>query len=121
MFEAEAGNALAKAEQRLKEEAKRTVERALQAGAQAYDRTRDLPGLIRAEATAEMLGSEEGVAEILARLERALRSERRKARAAHWTYDLNRHIALRQAYLAEQETLERIRKRRRPFSRRLEQ
>jgi len=42
---------------------------------------------------------------ILARLERALRAERNRARSGHWTYDLNRHIALRQAYLAESERL----------------
>ena len=38
---------------------------------------------------------------ILARLARALRAERNRGRAGHWTYDLNRHIALRQAYVAE--------------------
>lgn len=31
---------------------------------------------------------------IIARLERALRAERQKGRAGHWTYDLNRHQAL---------------------------
>lgn len=30
----------------------------------------------------------------LARLERALRTERRLGRAGHWSYDLGRHIAL---------------------------
>ena len=43
---------------------------------------------------------------IVARLERALRAERQKARSGHWTYDLNRHIALRQAHRAETERLE---------------
>ena len=43
---------------------------------------------------------------ILDRLERALRAERNRARSGHWTYDLNRHIALRQAYLAERQRLE---------------
>jgi hypothetical protein len=28
-----------------------------------------------------------------------------RARSGHWTYDLNRHIALRQAYRAETERL----------------
>ena len=38
---------------------------------------------------------------ILTRLARALRAERNRGRAGHWTYDLNRHIALKQAYAAE--------------------
>ena len=37
------------------------------------------------------------------------RIERNKARAGHWTYDLNRHIALRQAFLAESERLAGVR------------
>jgi hypothetical protein len=37
--------------------------------------------------------------EIVKRLASALRSER--ARAGHWTYDLNRHIGLMQAHAAE--------------------
>ncbi len=45
------------------------------------------------------------MAAIVAGLERALRAERCRARSGHWTYDLNRHIALRQAYLAEAERL----------------
>jgi hypothetical protein len=42
---------------------------------------------------------------ILRRLARALRSERNRGRAGHWTYDLNRHIALAQAYTAERTAL----------------
>ena len=38
---------------------------------------------------------------ILVRLRRALRAERSRGRAGHWSYDLNRHIALKQAYEAE--------------------
>jgi hypothetical protein len=38
---------------------------------------------------------------ILARLMRSLRDERRRGLAGHWSYDLNRHIALAQAYAAE--------------------
>jgi hypothetical protein len=66
-----------------------------------YDRSRDLPGLIRVDPStceAENLGDMEIV---VSRLERALRAERNKARSGHWTYDLNRHIALRQAHRAE--------------------
>ena len=35
-----------------------------------------------------------GPRRIVARLARALRAERNRGRAGHWTYDLNRHIAL---------------------------
>ena len=85
--------------------AARTVERAVRAGAQSYERGRDLPGLIRFDPLSESCETTEAVEAIVARLERALRAERNRARSGHWTYDLNRHIALRQAYLAEAERL----------------
>ena len=75
----------------------------VKAGVKHYDRARHLPGLI---------GIDPGVLSdnvampkkaILARLERALRAERQRAKAGHWAYDLNRHIALRQALIAEGE------------------
>ncbi len=37
----------------------------------------------------------------LTALMRSLRDERRRGLAGHWSYDLNRHIALAQAYAAE--------------------
>jgi hypothetical protein len=43
---------------------------------------------------------------IVARLARALRAERQRGRAGHWSYDLNRHIALAQALDAERRRLE---------------
>jgi len=42
---------------------------------------------------------------IVARLAWALRSERTRGRAGHWTDDLNRHIGLAQAYAAERRQL----------------
>ena len=42
---------------------------------------------------------------IVLRLAAALRSERARGRAGHWTYDLNRHIALIRAYKAERRRL----------------
>ena len=42
---------------------------------------------------------------ILVKLYRALRAERNRGRAGHWTYDLNRHIGLSQAYAAEQRAI----------------
>jgi hypothetical protein len=82
-----------------------TLDRAVRAGASCYDRRRDLPRLIRIDPYPETSDTAESVKAILARLERALRAERCRARSGHWTYDLNRHIALRQAYLAEAERL----------------
>ena len=43
---------------------------------------------------------------ILLRLAHAMREERRRGRMGHWTYDLNRHIALAQAYRAEKTALD---------------
>ena len=42
---------------------------------------------------------------IVRRLAAALRSERARGRAGHWTYDLNRHVALIRAYKAERRRL----------------
>jgi len=77
------------------------LRRALRAGAQDYERSRDLPGLACLDRRDLAEDTIEKAEAILARLARALRAERRRARSGHWTYDLNRHIALRQAHLAE--------------------
>jgi hypothetical protein len=82
-----------------------TVTAAVRAGVKSYDRARDLPRLIHADPFSPIPEDAEGTAAIVARLERALRAERNRARSGHWTYDLNRHIALRQAFLAETERL----------------
>ncbi len=42
---------------------------------------------------------------VVARLERALRCERRLGRAGHWAYDLSRHVALTQWLRHEREAL----------------
>jgi len=39
---------------------------------------------------------------VLAKLRRALRAERRRGLAGHWSYDLNRHVGLLSAYRGEQ-------------------
>ena len=57
-----------------------------------------VPALIGADPALLADMSEVGARAIIARLERALRAERHRARAGHWAYDLNRHIALRQAF-----------------------
>jgi len=45
--------------------------------------------------------SPEGSLLILSKLRRALRAERRRALAGHWSYELNRHLGLMTAYKAE--------------------
>jgi hypothetical protein len=42
---------------------------------------------------------------IIAKLSRALRGERARGSAGHWTYDLNRHLGLAQALRAEEARL----------------
>ncbi len=94
---------------RLDRAAARAIEKTVRAGAAQYDRMRDLPKLARispADFADETIASLDA---IVVRLERALRAERNRARSGHWTYDLNRHIALRQAYLAETERLAALR------------
>jgi hypothetical protein len=45
--------------------------------------------------------SPEGRRRILAKLRRALRAERRRGIAGHWTYDLARHVELLRVYRLE--------------------
>lgn len=85
--------------------ARRSVFREIEAGAGRYDRNRDLPALIPLDPTVLSDDSAETCRMILARLARALRAERNRGRAGHWTYDLNRHIGLSQAYIAERHRL----------------
>jgi hypothetical protein len=89
--------------------AARAIEESMRAGAAAYDRLRDLPRLARID-PGEAIDSLDVAERIVARLAAALRAERNRARSGHWTYDLNRHIALRQAYLAETERLATLRR-----------
>ncbi len=45
---------------------------------------------------------------IVMRLAKALRGERMRGRAGHWTYSLNRHIGLLRAYRSEREALKQL-------------
>ncbi len=45
---------------------------------------------------------------IISQLAGALRHERNRGRKVHWTYSLNRHIALLQAYQGERRNLENL-------------
>jgi hypothetical protein len=77
------------------------LSRTVAAGREAYDRERHLPRIIPIGPAELADRSEKGRILILRKLARALRAERNRGRAGHWTYDLNRHIALSQAYAAE--------------------
>jgi hypothetical protein len=71
------------------------------AGAAAYMRSRDLQKLIALWPRELADESAEGRRYILAKLKSALRAERRRGLAGHWSYDLNRHLGLISAYKAE--------------------
>jgi len=81
--------------------AKRIFATTVAAGATAYVRSRDLPRLLALWPREIADQSEEGRHRLLAKLRRALRAERRRARAGHWSYDLNRHLGLLSAYKGE--------------------
>ncbi len=76
------------------------------ASVEDYVRQRHLPRILPVGPDEVADESIAGRRRILARLAKALRAERNRGRAGHWTYDLNRHIALRQAYLAERRWLD---------------
>jgi len=81
--------------------AKRIFASTVTAGATAYVRSRDLPRLLPLWPHEIEDQSEEGRHRLLTKLRRALRAERRRARAGHWSYDLNRHLGLLSAYKGE--------------------
>ena len=70
-------------------------------GAEAYDRELHLPRLLPIAPADLADDSPAAAGAIRRRLARALRNERNRGRAGHWTYDLNRHIALAHAYAGE--------------------
>ena len=71
------------------------------AGAAAYSRPRDLPKLIALWPHELEDDSQDGIFRVLAKLRHALRAERRRGLAGHWSYDLNRHLGLLGAYKGE--------------------
>ena len=80
----------------------------------AYDRARDLPGLLPLWPNEIADASIDGREAVIAKLERACRSERARGalRPAHWTYDINRHAQLIAAYEAERRELDALSARR---------
>ena len=81
----------------------RAVDGVIANGRDSYERSRMLVRLLSVGPD-EITGAEPEVTRrIILKLARAVRLER--ARAGHWTYDLNRHIGLVQALKAEEERL----------------
>lgn len=74
---------------------------AVAAGTGAYMRSRDLPKVLALWPKEIEDRTEAGRRHLLAKLRHALRAERRRARAGHWSYDLNRHLGLLSAYRGE--------------------
>jgi hypothetical protein len=74
-------------------------------GAKTYERRLHLPRVLPIGPDEVADGSPAAIRAIVQRLARALRAERNRGRAGHWTYDLNRHIALAQAYAAERQLM----------------
>jgi len=83
----------------------RAVAGTVAAGVEPYRRDRHLPRLIPLTPKELADTRPEARRAILTRLARALRAEGNRGRAGHWTYDLNRHIGLKQAYAAERALL----------------
>ncbi len=89
------------ARRRRRLEARRIFATMADAGARVYERSRDLPRLVALWPRELEDESAEGIGLVLKKLRRALRAERRRAMSGHWSYDLNRHLALLSAYKAE--------------------
>jgi hypothetical protein len=66
-----------------------------------YERRTELPRVLPLWPHEVEDESPEGRRRILAKLRRALRAERRRGIAGHWTYDLARHVELLRVYRLE--------------------
>jgi hypothetical protein len=87
-------------------EAAAALSAALRAGAAVYDRRQFLTRFPRLSRVAIDSADPDAARIVLREIEGALRKER--ARAGHWTYDLNRHIGLLTAFRAEEERLRQL-------------
>ena len=74
-------------------------------GARHYHRARHLPALLALWPSELGDFSNKGTKTIISQLQAALSAERRRGRARHWCYDLNRHLALVSALKGEQQHL----------------
>lgn len=91
---------------RLKAAAGGAVDSALTAGLAGYDRREALARFHRLSIETILSETPEAAREVLREIERAMRVER--ARKGHWSYDLNRHIALLVAHRTETGRLARL-------------
>jgi hypothetical protein len=85
----------------MRSNARRLFGPGMEAGARAYLRARDLPRILPLWPHELEDFSAEGRLRLLAKLRRALRTERRLAASGHGSYDLNRHLGLLSAYKGE--------------------
>jgi hypothetical protein len=69
--------------------------------APAYNRAQDLPRLLPMWPKEVQDSSLDGRERVIATLKRALKAERQRGLAGHWTYDLARHAQLLSAYRTE--------------------
>lgn len=73
---------------------------------QPYKRQRDLPRLLALWPNELRSLTKERLRTIVTKLAKALRVERQKGKSSHWSYDMNRHLALLHAYRAENKALQ---------------
>jgi hypothetical protein len=66
-----------------------------------YDRRTELPRILPLWPHELNDATPEGRQRVLAKLRHALRTERRRGIAGHWTYDLARHVELLRVYRLE--------------------
>jgi hypothetical protein len=90
---------LARALDRLRRAARPAAEAAVASSLSTYDRRFALTRFHRLSPEIIAAETPEAARAVVREIERALRAER--ARRGHWTYDLNRHIALLVAHRAE--------------------
>jgi len=79
------------------------------AGAANYMRARDLPKLLKVSEDALERFTVAGAERIVARLVRAARAQGALGRRRHWSYDMNRHLAVLIALKAERASLAHLR------------
>jgi hypothetical protein len=92
--------------ERLRAGARPALNAALDSGLAGYDRVNALSRFHRLSRDTILSETPEAARKVICEIERALRAER--ARGGHWTYDLNRHIALLVARRAETTRLARL-------------
>jgi hypothetical protein len=95
------GIAPAKSSSRRRHRAAPAPRSALDPALRPYDRRRELPRILPLWPHELDDDTPQGRRLILAKLRRALRAERRRGIAGHWTYDLARHVELWRVYRLE--------------------